>query len=96
MTSKERARLISMAMQENPILSVGKSGVTPEFVQNTDEALEARELIKISVQKNCFEPVKEIAQTVAVRTRAQLIQVIGRRFVLYRYSKTKKKHIEFN
>lgn len=93
MNSKVRASLISKAMTEEPVLSVGKSGVSPEFIKNVDEALTARELIKISVQKNCFEDIKEVAATVAERSRAELVQVIGRRFVLYRYSKDLKKHV---
>ncbi len=93
MTSKERAALISRAMTLEPILSVGKGGVTPELIQNVDEALKARELIKMSIQKTCFEPVRDIAVLVAERSRSELVQVIGRRFVLYRYSKDLKKHI---
>ena len=93
MTSKERAALIGKAMTMDPILSVGKGGVTPELMKNVDEALTARELIKMSVQKNCFEPVRDIAIMVAERSRSELVQVIGRRFVLYRYSKDLKKHI---
>ena len=94
MNSKERAALISKAMTMDAILSVGKGGVTPELMKNVDEALTARELIKMSVQRSCFEPVRDIATLVAERSRSELVQVIGRRFVLYRYSKDIKKHIK--
>ncbi|MGI6020274.1 MAG: YhbY family RNA-binding protein [Lachnospiraceae bacterium] len=95
MTSKERAHLISIAMKYDAIINIGKGGITPEITANVDEALEARELIKVNVQKNCFDPIRDLAETIAGRTRSEVVQVIGRKFVLYRYSKTKTKHIEF-
>ena len=91
MTSKQRAYLKGLAMTMDPILQVGKSSVTPELVTAVDEALEARELIKLHMLKNCFDDCNEVAQTLAERTRAQVVQVIGKKIVLYRESKTKKK-----
>lgn len=91
MTSKQRAYLKSLAMTMDPILQIGKSSVTPEMVQAVDEALEARELIKLHMLKNCFDDCNEVAQTLAERTRAQVVQVIGKKIVLYRESKTKKR-----
>lgn len=91
MTSKQRAYLKSLAMTMDPIYQVGKSSLTPEITKGLDEALEARELIKVNVLKNCLDDPNEIAQMVAERTRSEVVQVIGKKFVLYRPSKEKKK-----
>ncbi len=90
MTSKQRAYLKGLAMTMNPIFQIGKSSVTPEITQAVDEALEARELIKISVLKNCFDDPRGIAELIAERTRSEVVQVIGKKIVLYRESKDKK------
>jgi RNA-binding protein len=90
-TSKQRAHLRSLAMKLDPIFHVGKSSITPELTAGIDEALEARELVKISVLKNCLDEPMEIAHVLAERTRSELVQVIGKKFVLYRESKEKKK-----
>lgn len=94
MTSKQRAYLKGLAMNLPSIFQIGKSGLTPEFTSGIDEALEARELIKINVLKNCLEEPKEVAQILADRTHAEIVQVIGRKVILYRQSKEKKR-IEF-
>lgn len=95
MTSKQRAYLKSLAMKMDPIMQIGKGSITPEMTSAVSEALEARELIKLHVLKNCFDDPKELANTLAERTRSQVVQVIGRKIVLYRESSTKKK-IELN
>lgn len=91
MTSKQRAYLKSLAMKITPILQIGRSSVTPELISAVDEALEARELIKMHILKNCFDDPKEIAQVIAERTRSEVVQVIGKKVVLYRESKDNKK-----
>lgn len=78
-------------MKITPILQIGKSSVTPELISAVDEALEARELIKMHILKNCFDDPKEIAQMIAERTRSEVVQVIGKKVVLYRESKDNKK-----
>ena len=78
-------------MKITPILQIGKSSVTPELTSAVDEALEARELIKMHILKNCFDDPKEIAQVIAERTRSEVVQVIGKKVVLYRESKDNKK-----
>ena len=93
MTSKQRAYLKSIAMTTEPILQIGKSSLTPEFTQSVSEALEARELIKISVLQNCLDDPKSIAQTLAERTNSEVVQVIGKKIVLYREGKKDKKKI---
>ena len=91
MTSKQRAYLKGLAMTMDPIFQIGKASLTPEFTEAINEALEARELIKISVLKNCIDDPKEIASVLGERTNSQVVQVIGKKIVLYRESKDKKK-----
>ena len=88
MTSKQRAYLM------DPILQLGKGGLTPENTAAVDEALAARELIKISVLQNCLEDPRQMAEVLAERTRSQIVQVIGKKIVLYREGKNEKKKIE--
>ena len=93
MTSKQRAYLKSLAMTMDPILQVGKSSLTPEVTASVSEALEARELIKISVLKNCMDDPRAIAEALSERTRSQVVQVIGKKIVLYKEGKNEKKKI---
>ena len=89
MTSKQRAYLKSLAMTMDPILQIGKSSVTPELTAAVAEALEARELIKLHVLQNCGDDLRGMAE----RTRSQVVQVIGRKIVLYKEGKDDKKKI---
>ena len=93
MTSKQRAYLKSLAMTMDPIFQIGKVSLTPENTKAIAEALEARELIKISVLQNCMDDPKELAQMVAERTKSQVVQVIGKKIVLYKEGKENKKKI---
>lgn len=94
MTSKQRAYLKSLAMMTEPILQIGKSSLTPEFTASVKEALDARELIKISVLQNCMDEPHQIAQMLAERTGSQVVQVIGKKIVLYKEGKKEKKRIQ--
>lgn len=91
MTSKQRSYLKGLAMTMDPIFQLGKSSLTPENTQAIAEVLEARELIKINVLQNCADDPNELAQIVAERTHSQVVQVIGKKIVLYKESKNKKK-----
>lgn len=91
MTTKQRAYLKGLAMNIDPILHIGKSSLTPEMVNAVAEALEARELIKLNVLKNCMDDIKELSVVLAERTRSEVVQTIGRRIVLYKESKEHKK-----
>ena len=93
MTSKQRAYLKGLAMKIDPIFQIGKSSVTPELTEAIAEALEARELIKINVLKNCADDPRALAEMVAERTRSQVVQVIGKKIVLYKEGKDDKKKI---
>ncbi|MBR1744342.1 MAG: YhbY family RNA-binding protein [Lachnospiraceae bacterium] len=88
MTSKERAELKSQAMQIDSIFQIGKSSLTPAQVDAIRAALKKRELVKISVLKNCADDPKELAVLVSERTGSEVVQVIGKKIVLY------KKNIE--
>lgn len=94
MTTKQRAYLKSLAMTMEPIFQIGKNSMTPELTKAIDEALAARELIKVSVLKNCMDNPHMLADMVAERTHSQVVQVIGKKIVLYREGKDKNKKIE--
>ena len=91
MTSKQRAYLKSLAMKLDPVFNVGKASITPEFTVAISEVLESRELVKIAVLKNCMDEPREIAEVLAERTHSHIVQVIGKKIVLYKESKDNKK-----
>ena len=90
MTSKERSILMSDAQKLEPVVRIGKSSLTPEIVISVDEAFNTRELIKVDVMKNCFDDLRELGNTLAERSHSQLVQVIGRKIVLYKPFKDAK------
>ena len=91
MTSKQRSYLKGLAMTIEPLFQIGKSSVTPENVEAIGEAFNTRELLKINVLKNCLDDPKEMAQIIADRSGSQVVQVIGRKIVLYKPDKDKPK-----
>ncbi|TCS82900.1 ribosome assembly RNA-binding protein YhbY [Muricomes intestini] len=93
MTTKQRAYLKSLAMTMEPIFQIGKSSITPGLTEAISEALDARELIKINVLQNCGDNPKELASMIGERTHSQVVQVIGKKIVLYREGKDDKKKI---
>lgn len=88
-TSKQRAYLRSKANRIDSIFQVGKSSVNPDMTNSIDEALEARELIKITVLNNCTDDIKDIANILSERTHSEIVQIVGKKIVLYRQSKDK-------
>ena len=84
MTGKERARLRSLANTIQPVIYIGKDGITDNTVREVNDALEARELIKGCVQQGAPVDAKEAITALAKQCAAEPIQFIGRRFVLYR------------
>lgn len=85
MTSKQRAELRSQANTLDPILQVGKEGVTPAFIAQVEDSFRTRELIKIKVHlETTPTPVKEIAATVSLATKSEVVQVVGGTVVLFR------------
>jgi len=89
-TTKQRAQLRGLANSIDAIFQVGKSGLSPAFEKQVDEALEARELIKITVLENSELTAREAAVQLAAAVHADVVQVIGRKFVLYRESREHK------
>ncbi len=91
MTSKQRAYLKGLAMNLDTIFSVGKESLTEGVVRAVSEALEANELVKIGVLKNCADDPKEIAAGLAEETKSEVVQVIGKKIVLFKVAK-KEEH----
>ncbi len=91
MTSKQRAYLKGLAMNIEPVFQVGKFSLTPEVTEAVREVFNTRELIKIAVLKNCMDDPKEIASILADRTGSEVVQVIGKKIVLYKESRDNKK-----
>ena len=91
MTSKQRAYLKGLAMNVDPIFQVGKGSVTPEYTEAIREAFNTKELIKIAVLKNCLDDPRGIAEVLADRTGSEVVQVIGKKIVLYKADKDNPK-----
>ncbi|MBD2872720.1 ribosome assembly RNA-binding protein YhbY [Paenibacillus arenilitoris] len=91
LTGKQKRYLRSMAHHLQPIFQVGKGGTNDHLIRHIEEALETRELIKVSVLNNCLDDPKEIGVEVAADSGAELVQVIGKTIVLYKESKDNKK-----
>ncbi len=90
-TSKQRAYLRSLANGIDTIFQIGKGGVTEEICRQLDAALEARELIKARVLPNSDYSPKEAANEIAEAVGADVVGVIGSKFILYKESKENKK-----
>ncbi len=91
MNSKQRAYLGSLASTMEPIFQIGKASLTPEIIEALDAALEKRELIKVSVLKNCADDPKKIADAIGERTHAAVVKVIGKKMIFYRPAKKNPK-----
>ncbi|MDF9763886.1 RNA-binding protein [Bacillus velezensis] len=90
LTGKQKRFLRSKAHHLTPIFQVGKGGVNENMVKQIAEALEARELIKVSVLQNCEDDKNDVAEALAKGSRSQLVQTIGNTIVLYKESKENK------
>ena len=94
LTGKQKRYLRSLGMTLEPVVPIGKDGVTPAVVNSADEAVEKRELIKVRVLQNCPEDVEMAVFTLAGRTNCDIVQIIGRNGLLWRRN-FKKPKIEF-
>ena len=95
MTSKQRSYLKGLAMTMNASFQIGKSGLTTEIIDAYREALEKHELLKINVLKNCDDEVKELANVIAENTNSEVVQIIGRKIVIYKQAyDPDNRHIE--
>lgn len=93
LTSKQRAKLRSMAQSCDPVFYIGKSGLSDEIFNQLENAINARELIKLGVQENCEYSAREAADIIAPKLGADVVAVIGRKFVLWRRSRDPKKRV---
>jgi len=91
LTSKQRAYLRGIASTVPALFQIGKNGINDPFIQQIKDALEAREIIKVHVLENATIDVREACHEVAALTDSEPVQVIGRKFVLYKESKNNKR-----
>lgn len=91
LTGNQRSYLKGLANNIEPIFQIGKNGITDNFIKQVDEALEARELIKIKVLNNSLLDAKDTANLLVKEIDAEFVQSIGHKFVLYRESVENKK-----
>jgi len=89
--SKGRVLLKTHAQKLDAVVTIGKEGITPNVITTADQVLYAREIIKVSVLETCPLTVADAAKLLEAKTKASLVQVIGRKFVLYK--KTEKKGV---
>ncbi|MGI8316073.1 ribosome assembly RNA-binding protein YhbY [Halobacillus mangrovi] len=90
LTSKQKKHLRAESHNIQPIFQVGKSGVNENMTKQINEALEKRELIKVSVLQNCFEDNRQVAEEIVEATKANIVQVIGNTIILYKESRENK------
>ena len=90
-TTKQRAALRSMANDMQALYQLGKNGVTEEFLAQIEEALEAKELIKISILKNAFYTTKEVMNVLCESLNCEPVSAVGSKVVIYRQSRDEKK-----
>lgn len=91
LTGKQRSHLKGIANTTDSIFQLGKNGLTENFIKQVDDALEAREIVKVNVLKNCLLDPTEVANQLAGKLSAEFVQSIGRKFVIYRESIEDKK-----
>jgi len=90
LTGKQKRYLRSLMVNESAIFQIGKEGLSDNLIEKVDDALEKRELIKIKVLKNCAEDMKELSFDLAMNTKSEVVQLIGRTFILYRKAEEAK------
>lgn len=95
MTSKDRAYLRSLANSIEPVFQVGKSGITDNLIKQVNDALEARELIKLTVLETAPDFAKETGEKLAMHTNSVIVQAMGRKITLYR-KRSKDSEININ
>lgn len=91
MTSKQRAYLRSLANGLTPIFQVGKNGISDNLIKQVDDALEARELIKLNVLETSPDDIKEVGNNLAEGTNSALVQIVGNKITLFRARKKDSK-----
>lgn len=90
LTGKQKRYLRSLAHHLDPVFQVGKGGVNEHLVRHIEEAIEKRELLKVSVLNNCDEDPKDVGAELAEQSGSELVQVIGKTIILYKESRDNK------
>lgn len=90
LNSRQRAQLRGMANSLDPIFQIGKGGIGEQLIKQVNEALEARELIKLTVLETSPERARQCADKVSMATNSDVVQVIGSKFILYKQSRDHK------
>ncbi|MBA2173524.1 ribosome assembly RNA-binding protein YhbY [Halobacillus locisalis] len=90
LTSKQKKHLRTISHEVQPIFQVGKAGVNENMTKQIDEALEKRELIKVSILQNNFDDNKQVAEQIVEATGAHIVQMIGNTIILYKESEENK------
>ncbi|WP_353894320.1 ribosome assembly RNA-binding protein YhbY [Proteinivorax hydrogeniformans] len=90
LTGKQKGFLRSKANTIDPILQIGKNEISENLIEQINDALEARELIKVKVLKNCLSDKKDIAEQISKATDSHIVQILGSIITLYKESKEKK------
>jgi len=89
LSNKDKKYLRSLGMNIEAVVQIGKNGVNENTLFSLEEALEARELVKVKVLKNCFEEIDDVAQALEAEAHCEVVQIIGRNILLYRASEKK-------
>jgi len=91
-TSKERAKLKSLVSLESATCIIGKEGLSENCLESVKKALKAREILKISVLPTCDEDAKTLANLIVENLECEIIGVIGKKIIIYKFNKNNKKH----
>ena len=94
LTSKQRANLKRIISTEQPVAQIGKDGLSENCLDGISKVLDARELVKINVLANCDSAAKTLANDIAEQLNCDVVAVIGKKIILYKYNPKNKKHIE--
>ncbi len=92
LTGKQKRYLRSLGNTRKALFQIGKEGLSLNLIDTVKDSLEAHELVKISVLKTCSTDIKELSFDLAMNTKSEVVQIIGKTFLLYRSSKEKKIH----
>nr|WP_218688389.1 MULTISPECIES: ribosome assembly RNA-binding protein YhbY [Mammaliicoccus]MBW0769976.1 ribosome assembly RNA-binding protein YhbY [Mammaliicoccus lentus] len=91
LTGKQKRYLRKEAHHLDPIFQIGKGGISENMIEQLNEALEKRELIKVHILQNYMDDHKEVANSISEQTESELVQLIGSIIILYKESKENKK-----
>ncbi|WHI55853.1 ribosome assembly RNA-binding protein YhbY [Mammaliicoccus lentus] len=91
LTGKQKRYLRKEAHHLDPIFQIGKGGISENMIEQLNEALEKRELIKVHILQNNMDDHKEVANSISEQTESELVQLIGSIIILYKESKENKK-----